>query len=147
MAKVTFEMMPCPVCGKPMPKKRLELGYNYCVNCSTEGRKVCIVEGTPEGDGNQEEVIIMTAQEARALTGYRTGEPKLDLLEDETSPDMQTFEDREITEELLNRKDRAILEGEFGYELSDRVSRDLETTGIVPEDELEASFPGLNEDE
>lgn len=124
--EMQIEMIPCPVCGKPMPKKRMELGYNYCVNCSTEGKKVCMVKGNQEGDGNQEEVIIMTAQEAQKLTKYRNEGARLEQLEEESSLDMRTFEEREAAEETLHLRDVAELEGEFGYEISDRTAQGLE---------------------
>ena len=145
--KVQFEMIPCPICGKPMPKKRLELGYSYCVNCSTEKPKVCLVEGTQEGDSTQDGVIIMTAQEAQAINRYRTGGLKLEHIEDEAPLNMQTFEEREEAAEAVSQKDLAMLEGEFGYEISDRTAKDLETIGIVSDEDLEAELPGLEDEE
>ena len=142
-----FEMVPCPVCGKPMPKKRLELGYKCCVSCSTEKPKVCIVEGTQEGDGTQDGIIIMSAQEARAISSYRTGGLKLEHIEDEVPLNMQTFEEREVAEEVLKRTDAAALEGEFGYEISDRTAKDLEAIGIVSDEDLEADLPVLEDEE
>ena len=137
-------MIPCPVCGKPMPKRRMELGYNYCVNCSTEGKKVCLVEGKPEGDSNQEEVVILSSQEAQAISRYRTI-PKLEHIEDESPLNMQTYEEREAAEETLKLRDMAELEGEFGYEVSDRTARDMETIGTLDDAELEAEFSDLEE--
>lgn len=144
-----LEMVPCPVCGKPMPRKRMELGYNYCVNCSTEGRKVCLVEGTQEGDGVQSDIVIMTQQEARAINRSKLNGTRPDQLEDEASLDMKTFEEREVAEEEVMSQDRLLeLEGEFGAEISEKTAQDMETMGIFAEDdELSAEFPGLNEEE
>ena len=69
--KESQETVICPVCGNPFPKKRRDLGYNYCVNCSTEEGKVCLIEGVPEGDGDDNisySVNIMTPKEARKIT-------------------------------------------------------------------------------
>lgn len=142
-----FEMIPCPVCGKPMPKKRLELGYNYCVNCSTEKPKVCMIEGTQDGDSTQDGVVIMTAQEAQAINRYKAGGLKLEHIEDEAPLNMQTFEEREEAAEAINQRDLVMLEGEFGYEISDRTAKDLETIGIVNDEDLEAELPGLEDGE
>lgn len=139
-----FEMIPCPVCGKPMPKKRMELGYNYCVNCSTEGRKVCMIKGTQEGDGNQEEVIIVSAQEAERLSRYRKEETGVEQLEEESSLDMRTFEEKETAEEIAQMRDMADLEGEFGYEISDRTARGFETYKDLPDSDLDLD-PELSE--
>lgn|SRR5574344_114933 len=83
------ETVICPVCGKPFPKKRKDLGYNYCVNCSTEEGKVCIVEGVPEGDGDDNisySVNIMTPKEARSITSALKqirGTGSVDILDEE----------------------------------------------------------------
>lgn len=48
--KIVTETVICPKCGQPFPKKRKELGYNYCCNCSTEKKLVSITEGGVDGD-------------------------------------------------------------------------------------------------
>lgn len=48
--KIVTETVICPKCGQPFPKKRQELGYNYCCNCSTEKKLVSITEGGVDGD-------------------------------------------------------------------------------------------------
>lgn len=138
--QVQFEMIPCPVCGKPMPKKRLELGYRYCVNCSTEKPKVCLVEGTQEGDGVQAEVIIMTSQEARKILGYKNTGLGLDYLDDEMPLNVQTTEEQEESERAATCRDLSQLEGEFGYEISERTSQDLDTIGGLSDEDLEAEI-------
>jgi len=138
--QIQFETIPCSVCGKPMPKKRLELGYRYCVNCSTEKPKVCLIEGTQEGDGTQSEVIIMTPQEAKVILGHKNTGLKLDHIEDEAPLNTQTYEEQEESEDALARKDLEQLEDEFEYELSERVSRDLETIGSLSDEDLETEI-------
>lgn len=137
MKKVNFEMIPCPVCGRPMPKKRMELGYNYCVDCSTEGRKVCVVEGFQEGEDIQSDTMIVTPQEARCITRTKNMGVKLEKLEGETGLDLQTYEEQEEFEKILEKRDVAELEGEFGYEISDKVAQDLETLEFFEEDSEE----------
>lgn len=88
-----LEMIPCPICGKPMPKKRRELGYNYCIDCSTEDKKVCVVEGTIEGDGVQSDVIILTKEQEQTISRLNAATSKT---ADDESLDLQTFEQQEI---------------------------------------------------
>jgi len=59
-----LELIPCPKCGNDFPKKRKELGYHVCVNCSTVDRVVGIttVEGT--GDHTYNDLIIMDRKKA-----------------------------------------------------------------------------------
>lgn len=132
-----FEMIPCPVCGKPMPKKRLDLGYKYCVNCSTEGRKVCVVEGVQEGEDVQSETFIVSPQEAQLIAKTKSVGLKLEKLEEETKLNLQTYEEQEESEKALQHRDIAEFEGEFGYEISDKVARDMETLGLFDNDSSE----------
>lgn len=62
-----FEMIECPNCGNDFPKKRKELGYHVCVNCSTAKPVVGIttVEGT--GDHTWNDLIIMDQDRAFAI--------------------------------------------------------------------------------
>lgn len=62
-----LEMIPCPKCRKDFPKKRKELGYNVCVNCSTVKPKIAIttVEGT--GDHTWNDVLIMDQDQALSI--------------------------------------------------------------------------------
>ena len=132
---VELEMVPCPICGKPMPKKRMDLGYNYCINCSTESRKVCIVEGTQEGEDVQSETFIVTPQEAQLIAKTKDMGLKLERVEEETKLNLQTYEEQEETEKVLSQRDIAEFEGEFGYEVSDKVARDMELVGLFEEPE------------
>jgi len=60
---VKLEMIPCPKCGEDFPKKRKELGYHVCVNCSTTKPVVGIttVEGT--GDHTWNDIQLMTPEQ------------------------------------------------------------------------------------
>lgn len=60
-------MIPCPKCGNDFPKKRKELGYHVCVNCSSVKPVVGIttVEGT--GDHTYNDIIIMDRDRAIAI--------------------------------------------------------------------------------
>lgn len=62
-----LEMIKCPKCGNDFPKKRKELGYHVCVNCSTVEPVVGIttLEGT--GDHTYNDLIIMDQSRARAI--------------------------------------------------------------------------------
>ena len=62
-----LQMIPCPKCGNDFPKKRKELGYHVCVNCSTVKPLVGIttVEGT--GDHTYNDLIIMDQDRALAI--------------------------------------------------------------------------------
>lgn len=62
-----LSMLPCPKCGNDFPKKRKELGYFVCVNCSTVKAKVGVttVEGT--GDHTYNDLIIMDADQYRSI--------------------------------------------------------------------------------
>lgn len=118
--KETLEMIPCPICGKPFPKFRRDvLGYNYCVNCSTEKPLVCRVEEHGEGDHTYDTIQIMKQEEAFAL--YKAehnlnGKIEYDP-EEETVPDYTTFEEQEeITSSMSpGEKERYLeeLENEF----------------------------------
>lgn len=134
-------MIPCPVCGRPMPKKRMELGYKYCVNCSTEGRKVCVVEGVQEGEDVQSETLIVTPHEAQMITKTKKTGTKLERLEEESKLNLQTYEEQEELEKSLEHTELAEFEGEFGYEISDKVAQDMEVLGL-----FENNFEDLEED-
>ena len=59
MNKQNLKMIPCPKCSEPFPElRKINYGYNHCVNCSTVERKVAIttVEGT--GDHTYNDLII-----------------------------------------------------------------------------------------
>jgi len=112
-------MIPCPVCGNDFPKKRKELGFHVCVNCSTVQPVVGIttVEGT--GDHTYNDLIIMDQQQAISiarkeaeLSGKRVDIEMLDFDTDEITisqsiketlyrigdddlPDENIFEDKE----------------------------------------------------
>lgn len=58
-----LKMIPCPKCGKPFPLKRKELGYNYCINCSSEKKYMGIVEGVGTEEEPMEIVRIVPREE------------------------------------------------------------------------------------
>lgn len=63
-----LEMIPCPVCGNPFPKKRKELGFNYCVDCSTVQPYTCQVEAVGEGEDIHLHMQIMNEREAEKVS-------------------------------------------------------------------------------
>lgn len=135
-----LEMISCPVCGKPMPKKRMELGYNYCINCSTEKPKVCLIEGTQEGEDVDSTVTIVTQQEARLINKAKA-EGKVTLVEDENALNMKTLEEQdsgpggEDTDKrfLQNLEERDFTEGVL------KDLEDLDGMVILGPDDLEAA--------
>ena len=57
--QITMEMISCPKCGDDFPKKRKELGYHVCVNCSTVGAKKGVPVQMGQGDHTWTETVIM----------------------------------------------------------------------------------------
>lgn len=94
-----LEMVTCPICGKPFPKIRRDLGYKCCVNCSTEEAVSCIVEGSLEGDGDDtvhSSVIVVSKDQARSVENSRKqylkclsseGETRYPSEDDEDTPE------------------------------------------------------------
>lgn len=83
-------MIPCPKCSSDFPKKRKELGYHVCVNCSTVEPVVGITTVEGSGDHTYNDLIIMDQSKARAiaqkeaeLTGKKVYLELLDLDKDE----------------------------------------------------------------
>ena len=62
-----LEMIPCPKCGNDFPKKRKELGYHVCINCSTVKPVVGITTIEGEGDHTYNDLIIMDQDRFRAI--------------------------------------------------------------------------------
>lgn len=90
-----LEMVVCPICHNLFPKRRRDLGYNYCISCSTEKKQVAIIEGTSEedgGDGVYTNINIVSAEEGSKIEHNRKVER---IIADEEDLDMSTFEDRE----------------------------------------------------
>lgn len=54
-----LEMIECPKCGNDFPKKRKELGYHVCVNCSSVKPKVGVTTVEGKGDHTYNDLIIM----------------------------------------------------------------------------------------
>ena len=93
-----IEMIKCPKCGRPFPKARKDLGYNYCVHCSTERPVVGLIEGIgPEGD-SMDSISIMKPEVAFKIERARRGISRsICISPDEEAPDMRTTEDQEDT--------------------------------------------------
>jgi hypothetical protein len=62
-----LEMIECPKCGNDFPKKRKELGYHVCVNCSTAKPVVGITTVEGSGDHTWNDLIIMDQDRAFAI--------------------------------------------------------------------------------
>lgn len=85
-----LEMIPCPKCGNDFPKKRKELGYHVCVNCSSVKPVVGITTVEGSGDHTYNDMIIMDqdraiaiASKAAELAGKKVDIEMLDLDADE----------------------------------------------------------------
>lgn len=91
-----IEMVKCPKCGRPFPKARKALGYNYCVNCSTERPLVGLIEGIgPEGD-SMDSISIVRPDVAFKIEKARRGVSRsICITPDEDAPDMRAIEDQE----------------------------------------------------
>lgn len=91
-----LEMITCPRCGQPFPKKRQELGYNYCVNCSTEKQVTYIIEGTKDGDGDDtvlSTMHIVSQEEADNINRARG------MLQNSVDSDLYGIPDMRVTED------------------------------------------------
>ena len=140
-----LEMIPCPICGRPFPKKRKELGYNFCINCSTEKPLVCRVEEHGEGDHTYDTIQIMKPEEAFAL--YKAehnlnGKIEYDP-DEETAPDYSTFEQQEEVTASMSPADReadlAELENEFSG-MSERSIEEADQLGPFVDDDEDPEF-------
>lgn len=131
--KETLEMVICPICGKPFPKKRKEMGYNYCVNCSTEEQKVCVTESYGEGDHNYNDIVILDQKEARAL--LRT-ESRVDEMVDDEFDDTPEVGDG-LSIHTAEEKDSFLnsLEDEFTPGFSDVILEQMEKSASFEREE------------
>lgn len=105
----SLEMVICPVCKKPFPKRRRDLGYKCCVNCSTEESVSCIVEGSMEGDGDDtvhSSLVIVSKEQARAIENsrYRVESEVLEDSLEESREDELTEED-EMSSGFIKRSE------------------------------------------
>lgn len=97
MSMQNIEMVPCSRCGKMYPKKRKDLGYNYCVQCSTEKPYSCRVESYGQGDHTYTELSVIPQEVAEAdIKVTRHHRAIMDhLLAEDLEVDMSTFEMQE----------------------------------------------------
>lgn len=56
---MNLEMIECPSCGNDFPKKRMELGYKVCINCSSVKKVVGITTVEGQGDHTYNDLIIL----------------------------------------------------------------------------------------
>lgn len=98
-----LEMITCPKCNNDFPKKRKELGYHVCVNCSTVKPVVGITTIEGEGDHTFNDLIIMDqdraisiAKKEAELSGRKADIEILDFDSDET-------EVTQVVKEKVNR--------------------------------------------
>lgn len=121
-------MVICPICKKPFPKKRQELGYNYCVNCSTERNVVCVIEGTQEGDGDDtvhNSITIMSQRDALAVNLAKRNS-RADVVEDETVLEMDKTEDRDENVETVNEPSTNDLDIDFDEQTLSEIEESLD---------------------
>lgn len=94
-------MIPCPKCGNDFPEKRKELGYSFCINCSTEDRVVGITTLEGQGDHTYNDLIIMDRKKAigilQAEAAIKGTKLELGQIVD-TSVEMQNYEEAEKVE-------------------------------------------------
>lgn len=113
-----LEMVTCPICGKPFPKKRQELGYNYCVNCSSESKVAALIEGTMDGEDCQTSIQIISRAEAEAIdNALRFGRRVIVDSEYEEAPNTMTFEEQD--EELVENHDTSVYVEDRYTDISD----------------------------
>jgi|TARA_B110000503_G_scaffold69854_1_gene108832 hypothetical protein len=62
-----LEMIECPTCGNDFPKRRKELGYRVCINCSTVKPLVGITTIEGHGEDTYNGLIIMDYDQALAI--------------------------------------------------------------------------------
>lgn len=134
-----LEMITCPVCGRPFPKRRRELGYRCCVNCSTEKPLVAVIEGQEDGEDVSTTVHLVTQKQALAMykaehNGRVDTNPDL-----ETAPDLSTFEQQEELTASLSPAEREAYLSELENEFTGMSERSVE--------ELDLINPILGEDE
>ena len=101
-----LEMITCPRCGNDFPKKRKELGYHVCVNCSTVKPVVGVttVEGT--GDHTYNDIIIMDQDKFRSIA-----EKEAELLGKKAYLELQDYDsDEEETTQVVKEKVSRILD-------------------------------------
>lgn len=146
MKPENLEMIPCPICGRPFPKIRKDLGYNYCVDCSTEKPLVCRVEEHGEGDHTYDTIQIMTQKQAfeifkaeHNLQGKVDYDPEL-----EDAPDYTTFEQQEEATASLSPAEREAYLAELENEFTGMSERSIEEmdklSPLMDEDEEESEF-------
>lgn len=79
-----LEMIQCPNCGQDFPKKRVELGYKVCINCSSVKKVVGITTVEGQGDHTYNDLIILdhdTALEYARREAELTGRGDSELLD------------------------------------------------------------------
>lgn len=137
-----LEMIPCPKCGKPFPKKRRELGYNYCCDCSTERFKTCRIEDQGEGEDTYTVLTVLTQEEALAIA-QAEGRARVDQIPDQDpAPDYSTFEeqDEKLSEERpdLYRDETKLTEMEKEFAgMSERSIEEMEKLAPLMDDDEE----------
>lgn len=135
------EMVICPKCGKPFPKKRQELGYRFCINCSPQGTVRPIIESIGRGEEAETVMHIVSQQEYIAIQrGRNTMHSSLYSNPDEEAPDVSTFEEQEESVSLLSPAEREAQLETLEKEqqgLSERTLEDLEEYSMDEEDETE----------
>lgn len=135
-----LEMVTCPICHNLFPKRRRELGYNYCVNCSTEKRKVAFIQGVSEGEGGDgvvTDVSIVTAEEASTLERSRKNSEKISK---DDSLDMTTLEEHDqdgLSEDEFTSLRKISLNSEDEEIFSEKVMDEMEEFCDVEEEEEE----------
>lgn len=131
MENQKLEMIACPKCGNPMPKGRWDLGYHYCVNCSTEQNVVGMVEDVGEGDHCYTSLTIMTQKDAFEINkaNARLRGKRLESYITEPELDTKTFEDHdEVSSSLDFQKDHQLeeIENDFADSFSEGTLEELE---------------------
>lgn len=139
------ETVICPKCKKPFPKKRLELGYRFCINCSSQGTVHPIIESIGQGEEAETVMHIVSHQEFVSIQrGQRMLHKSLyenpDTMEIEEAPDMSTLEDQDEQFAHLSPADReaqleAIENEQAG--LSERTLEDLQEAAPLLEETVE----------
>ena len=77
-----LKMIPCSICGQPMPELRLlKAGFSYCVTCSENGLGAGRKQGIPvmmgEGDHTWIETVIMDDNQYKQYLHQEKAEKEL----------------------------------------------------------------------
>jgi len=96
-----LEMIQCPNCGQDFPKKRVELGYKVCINCSSVKKVVGITTVEGKGDHTYNDLIILdhdTALDFARREADSRGKGDVEILDFDNEPEPSSSIRRKVGE-------------------------------------------------